>query len=57
MTAYVRDEYTIRLWTMAIALYEESDHSGIPLHARQTPIRDAWREAARRALKQEGTVQ
>jgi hypothetical protein len=50
MTAYVKDEYSIRLWTMAIALYEETDHSGIPLHARQAPVRDAWREAARKEL-------
>jgi hypothetical protein len=56
MTAYVRDEYTIRLWTMAIALYEETDRSGIPLHARQVPVRDAWREAARKELNK-GTVQ
>jgi hypothetical protein len=42
--------YELKLWTMAIALYEEKDVSGIPLHARITPIRDAWREAARKEL-------
>ena len=56
MTAYVRDEYSIRLWTMAVAMYEEKDLSGIPLHARQIPVRDAWREAARRELNK-GTAQ
>jgi hypothetical protein len=55
MTAYGRDEYTIRLWTMSVAMYEEADRSGIPLHARITPIRDAWREAARRELNRDAT--
>ena len=43
-------EYLLKLWTMSVALYEESDKVGIPLHARPPHVRDAWREAARREL-------
>jgi hypothetical protein len=43
-------EYTIKLWTMAIALYEESDKVGIPLHKQDIVTRDAWRNAARKEL-------
>jgi hypothetical protein len=43
-------DYTIKLWTMAVAMYEESDKVGIPLHARPVMVRDAWREAARKEL-------
>lgn len=50
MTAYVRDEYAMSLWTMAVAMYEESDKVGVPLHKRDVVTRDAWREAARREL-------
>jgi hypothetical protein len=44
------DNFTLELWTVAVAMYEESDRSGIPLHKRQLPVRDAWREAARKKL-------
>jgi hypothetical protein len=44
------NEYQLKLWTMAIALYEESDKVGIPLHKRDIVTRDAWRNAAIREL-------
>jgi hypothetical protein len=43
-------EYQLRLWTMAVALYEESDKVGVPLHRRDVVTRDAWREAARKEI-------
>ena len=42
--------YELKLWTMAVALYEESDRVGVPLHKRPLFVRDAWREAARKEL-------
>lgn len=44
------NEFQMKLWTMAVAMYEESDKVGIPLHARDIVTRDAWREAARKEL-------
>jgi hypothetical protein len=43
-------EYQLRLWTVAVAMYEESDKVGIPLHTRPPHVRDAWREAARKEM-------
>jgi hypothetical protein len=43
-------DYLMKLWTMAVAMYEESDKVGIPLHARPVTVRDVWREAARKEL-------
>jgi hypothetical protein len=44
------NEYQMKLWTMSVTLYEESDKVGIPLHKRDVVTRDAWREAARKEL-------
>lgn len=46
-------EFQLKLWTMAVAMYEESDKVGIPLHTRDIVTRDAWREAARKELARE----
>lgn len=44
------NEFQLKLWTMSVAMYEESDKVGIPLHKRDIVTRDAWREAARKEL-------
>lgn len=43
-------DYQLKLWTMAVALYEETDKVGVPLHKRDVVTRDAWREAARKEM-------
>lgn len=51
-------KYALSAWDDAVALYERSNTTGVPLHRRPPHIIEAWRKAAEiakaRALNEVG---